>query len=182
MLTDKSPEKAAASGAPAARTYELHDAERITIRDNSPELLDAEVVWAPGAVKPFVHAHPQQDEHFELHAGQMTVRIDDGERTLRAGDTLDVPRGTMHAMWNSGDEPARATWQVRPALRTEELWRAIDEARRRPGATGAHGMLTPSAAAPILLAHRAEMRLAIPAPAQGVALRALSLLGRVRRR
>lgn len=28
-------------------------------------------------------------------------------------------------MWNAGSEPARATWRVSPALRTEEMFRYI---------------------------------------------------------
>lgn len=47
-------------------------------------------------------------------------------RTLRAGDTLDVPRGTVHRMWNESSPSTRATWRVTPALRTEEMFRFMD--------------------------------------------------------
>ena len=48
---------------------------------------------------------------------------------LRAGETLEVPRRAVHRMWNAGDVPARARWEVRPALRTEEMFAAIDRSR-----------------------------------------------------
>ena len=50
----------------------------------------------------------------------------DGEqRTLVTGDLLEIPAGTVHAMWNGGDEIARLRWETRPAMRTEELFRAL---------------------------------------------------------
>lgn len=57
--------------------------------------------------------------------GELTVVVDGEQRVVGAGDVLDVPAGTVHQMWNGGDGPARATWQVRPALRTEEMFRTI---------------------------------------------------------
>ena len=39
-------------------------------------------------------------------------------RGLEAGDTLVIPAGVVHEMIATGREPARVTWQTRPALRT----------------------------------------------------------------
>ena len=62
----------------------------------------------------------------------MQVRIDGGpERTLSAGETLEVPRGTPHTMWNGADVPARTRWITRPALRTEGWFRTLDSFQRR---------------------------------------------------
>lgn len=44
---------------------------------------------------------------------------------LRAGDTVDVPAGTAHAMWSTAPGVTRARWQVRPALRTAEMWSEV---------------------------------------------------------
>ena len=166
----------------ALATYSLHDGETLTVTRREPDLLEAAAEWAPKAVKPFVHSHPKQDERFEIHEGELTVKLDGTEHVVRAGQTFDVPRGTVHAMWNSGDGPCRATWQVRPALDTEGFWRAVHEARQQPGTTGRHGILTAAAAAPILLAHRDEIRLPIPEPVQRVALGAMAATRRLRRR
>jgi len=48
---------------------------------------------------------------------------------LHAGETLEIPRGVVHAMWAGGGTAVRAIWQVRPALRTEEFMAAMAAAR-----------------------------------------------------
>ena len=59
--------------------------------------------------------------------------VDGEERSLRPGDTLEVPRGAVHKMWNSGDGVTRATWQTRrPAGRSSgaRRWTASAAATR----------------------------------------------------
>jgi glyoxylate utilization-related uncharacterized protein len=87
-------------------------------------------------------------EHFEVLEGELTVELDGRQRVLAAGDAIDVPRGTVHRMWNSGGVTARATWQVRPALRTAEMFAELD------------GGLNPAKAAKVLWRYRNEFRLA----------------------
>ena len=94
--------------------------------------LEVEATYAPGSQAPPNHLHPGQDEHFEILEGAMQVQIDGGpERTLSAGETLDVPRGTPHVMWNGADVPARTRWITRPAGRTEGWFRTLDSFQRR---------------------------------------------------
>jgi mannose-6-phosphate isomerase-like protein (cupin superfamily) len=64
------------------------------------------------------HLHPAQDEHFEIRAGSMAARVGGEEAAYGPGEKIDIPRETVHAMWNAGDEPAMLLWQTRPALRT----------------------------------------------------------------
>jgi mannose-6-phosphate isomerase-like protein (cupin superfamily) len=106
--------------------YRLTESETVTVRSRSPEFLEVEGEWGPGGSPPPAHLHPAQDERFEVLAGTLRVRIDGAERDLAVGDVLEVPRGTVHGMWNPGDVPARAAWQTRPALRTEEWFAAVD--------------------------------------------------------
>jgi hypothetical protein len=82
-------------------------------------------------------------------------------------------------MWNSGDGPTRATWEVRPALRTELFFRSVHELRAA-GRAGKHGMITPLAAGAVLRAFRAELRLPVPNPLEGAVVRVLGALGRLR--
>ena len=93
-----------------------------TAADTGGELLEMEATYEPSSNPPIPHFHPSQREHFEILEGSMHVRIDGDERELRAGDTLDIEAGTVHAMWNEGPEPARTLWQTRPALRTEDFF------------------------------------------------------------
>lgn len=166
------------------KTYQLHDTERLTLRTLTPELLEVDAEWGPAhdgeSHRPPPHLHPSQDERFAIAEGALTVEIDGVERTIRAGQTLDIPRGTPHRMWNaSATTPARGTWQTMPALRTAEFWEAMDAARReRP--TGKGGVLTPVGVAPLLRKYRAEFQLAWPAPLERSALAVLGLAARAK--
>jgi quercetin dioxygenase-like cupin family protein len=86
------------------------------------QLLEMEAVYAPGGQPPPVHLHPRQEEHFTALAGAMRVRVAGHEHQLVAGDTLVIPAGTPHTMWNDGAEEVRLRWEVRPALRSEDFF------------------------------------------------------------
>jgi quercetin dioxygenase-like cupin family protein len=159
--------------------FTLTDSERLTVTVDTPELLEVAAEWSPGAAPPPSHRHPSQDERFTLAEGELTAEVGGTTRVLHAGDVLEIPRGTAHRMWNSGDGPVRATWQTRPALRTAQFWRAMTAARQtRP--TGRGGVLTPVAAAPLLREYRAEFQLALPAPLERTALAVLAAAARVK--
>lgn len=123
--------------------------------DSGGELLEFDATWGPGTNKPFVHFHPSQDERFEVLEGELTVELDGETRTLAPGDVVAVPRGAVHSMWNAGEVGARARWQVRPALRTEELFEKIDAVQ----AAVAAGEPPPPGADAILETFAAELRL-----------------------
>jgi hypothetical protein len=93
-----------------------------------------------------------QDERFKVRAGVVGVRLGRERRQLVAGDVLEIPRGTPHALWNAGDAPARAVWTTAPAGRTLEWFRALDA--QRPA-----GVLD---FAPLLVAYPDVFRLAGP--------------------
>src|SRR4051794_12946557 len=105
----------------------LTDHEHLTFTQIDADLLEVEAVWDPAeGGQPLPHRHPGQDEHFVVHEGELTAQVDGVEHVLRAGDSLDVPRGATHAMWSTAAGTTRATWQVRPALRTAQLWTTLD--------------------------------------------------------
>src|SRR5919197_1008367 len=146
-----------------ARQFALSDNEVLTLvrsgSETGGELLEVTAEWTPGSHRPPPpHFHPNQDEHFEVAAGELNVKLDGERRVLRAGDTLDVPRGVVHAMWNAGSEPARATWQVRPALRTEEFWEAMSNLRAA-GHRSKNGSVDLPGAALLFRKFRDEIRL-----------------------
>jgi hypothetical protein len=106
--------------------------ETLTIVTETPELLTVEVEYTPGGRKPPPHLHPDQDEHFEVLEGVLHAKVDGRDHVLRAGDTLDVPRGAVHTMHAEGT--CRARWETRPAGRTADWFRTID--REQPGLRG----------------------------------------------
>src|SRR5688500_6442790 len=105
-------------------TLPLTPHEHVTVLEHTPDRLVVEVVYDAGGRKPPAHVHPAQDERFEILSGRLAVRLGGEERTLQAGDVLEIPRGTSHAMANAGDEPARARWETAPAGRTLDWFRA----------------------------------------------------------
>ena len=117
----------------AGPTLKLGPGTSVTIRGSQPELLEVEGAYEPGGAPPPKHFHPEQDEVFEVLSGTLRARVDDDERTLRAGDTIEIPRGAVHQFWNDGTEPARVIWQTRPAGRTLSWFETLDALQRGEG-------------------------------------------------
>jgi quercetin dioxygenase-like cupin family protein len=127
-----------------ADELKLTPSEWVTIKGSSPDMLEVEGRYGPGGKPPPAHFHPSQDEHFEVLEGALKVRVDGEERDLRQGETIDIPRGTKHQMWNPNDDPARVLWQTSPAGRTEQWFRSIDRLHRE-GRVGKNAMPGPLA-------------------------------------
>jgi mannose-6-phosphate isomerase-like protein (cupin superfamily) len=147
--------------------------------DTGGALLDMEATFPAGAAPPPLHLHPRQEERFTVLGGALELQLGDGRRALRAGETLVIPAGTPHAMWNPGASPARVRWETRPALRTEQFFETLVAlaAAGRVGPTGAPGPLD---LALLSCAFDAEMRLPrLQAPVPRAALAALGALARL---
>jgi mannose-6-phosphate isomerase-like protein (cupin superfamily) len=139
----------------------LTGSETVMIRESSSQLLEVEGQWEGGGKPPPAHYHPDQDEHFEVLEGRIKLNVKGEEHELGPGARVDIPSGTPHQMWNPFDAPARATWQSRPALRTEAWFRAIDRLHRE-GRVGRNGMPGPLAFGVFLSEYRDVFRLASP--------------------
>lgn len=101
-----------------------------TGEDSHGQLHEMRATYRPDSALPIAHLHPNQTERFSVLEGEMWCLVDGVETTLRAGDTIEIPAGSVHQMRNPGAESAVVTWQTRPALRTGEFHRQIAEARR----------------------------------------------------
>jgi len=149
-----------------------------TAAETNGELLEMEATYEPGSVEPVEHFHPKQDERFEILAGFMDARVAGERRTLSAGDSLDIPAGTVHAMWNGGGDQARVLWQTRPALRSEEFFRRVG-ALAQEGKLTARGARDPILGAAVMQEFRAEFRpTSPPALVQAVAFPVLAVVAR----
>jgi mannose-6-phosphate isomerase-like protein (cupin superfamily) len=160
-------------------TYALHDGERVTVRERTDALLALDAEWDPEESRPPSHLHPNQDERFEVLEGELTAEVGGQTRVLQAGETVEVPRRTPHRMWNAGGAPVRARWEVRPALRTEEMFAAIDRSRAFRCSPKGGGM-TPAGAAPVLREFSDEFRLTVPGVVAAPLLAGLSVVARLR--
>jgi quercetin dioxygenase-like cupin family protein len=164
---------------PDAPTYHLHGGERVTVRERTEGVLAMEAEWDPEEARPPAHFHPHQDERFEVLEGELTAQVKGATRVLRAGETLEVPRRAVHRMWNAGSAPARARWEVRPPLRTEEMFATIDRSRSFRAHPKTGGM-TVLGAAPVLSEFGEEFRLTAPALVMRPVMALLAALARTR--
>jgi quercetin dioxygenase-like cupin family protein len=161
------------------QTLRLTEHETVTVRDRSPEALEVEAVYSPGGRPPPAHFHPAQDEHFEVLEGTLHCKVDGVERKLHPGDTLDIPRGALHQMWNLGNRPARLRWKTRPPGRTFDWFSALDRVHRE-GHVDRRGNPKPLAILGLLSEYRDVIRLAGPDVLLRPALRVAARLGRLR--
>ena len=118
--------------------------ESVEILEETPQRLLVEVTYAEPGKPPPKHLHPSQDEQFEVLEGRLTTKVAGTERVLGPGDRLDVPRGTVHQMWNAGPHRVVARWETAPAGRTGDWFRALDALNRegRPGLPAMAALLT----------------------------------------
>ena len=96
------------------------------VLERSPELLVMEQSYEADDNGPPPHFHPSQDEHFEVLEGAVALKVGHARSVVPAGESFDIPRGTVHTMGPSGG-PARIRWEVRPALRTEQFLTEMPE-------------------------------------------------------
>jgi quercetin dioxygenase-like cupin family protein len=87
------------------------------------ELLEMDATYGGAAGLPPEHLHPSQDERFEVLEGEVLAIVGGDERRYGVGETFEVAAGTAHQM--AADGPARVRWEVRPALRTAELFERL---------------------------------------------------------
>ncbi|HTN06985.1 cupin domain-containing protein [Agriterribacter sp.] len=92
-----------------------------TAKDANGALLEMESGLGPKSKEPPAHYHPYQEEDFTVISGELTVKIDEQTVTLKKGDTLHIPPGKIHSMWNRSEDTTVVNWKVRPALESETL-------------------------------------------------------------
>ena len=109
--------------------------------------------------KPPSHCHPKQVETFSIMEGELAFRISGEDRLVAQGQEVVVPQGAFHQIHNPGDRPALAIWETRPALRTAELFVALNRATR-----GGKAKPRLRDAAAILTEYRDEFVLERPSP------------------
>jgi mannose-6-phosphate isomerase-like protein (cupin superfamily) len=93
----------------------------------SPEMsFDVMTELYPGG-QSAVHVHPQQDELYEVKEGEIQVYLDNTWRTVKAGERVNIPKGTVHAFRNIGKQKVVAFNSHNPGLRFGEMLEVIQQ-------------------------------------------------------
>lgn len=92
--------------------------ERIEFRERTADALRFDYYLAPGgfAVGRLDHAHPRQEERFEVRSGRLGVHIDGDEWTATPGTRFAILPETLHTVRNEHREEMHAVVELRPAL------------------------------------------------------------------
>jgi len=91
--------------------------------DEAPAaLLRIETVNPPTAVAEPEHVHPRQESSARVISGTLRFTVEGRERRLEPGESITIPAGTPHFFLNDGAEDAVAIQELRPALRTAEMF------------------------------------------------------------
>jgi hypothetical protein len=85
------------------------------------------------------HVHPHQEERFMISAGEAHFTIDGEQRVVGSGETIVVPVGVRHSECNPGGVEIEGVVELRPALRSKEMFEAF-------GGLASEGRTTPRGA------------------------------------
>jgi mannose-6-phosphate isomerase-like protein (cupin superfamily) len=66
------------------------------------------------------HLHKAAEELYFFTAGRGRLRVGDVERDVSPGDCAVIPPGTVHKLWNTGQEPLVLLCCCAPAYSDED--------------------------------------------------------------
>ncbi|GJD49628.1 hypothetical protein OPKNFCMD_2361 [Methylobacterium crusticola] len=90
----------------------------------SESSLSWHATFPPGTFVP-PHIHPNQDEFIYMLEGRLTLVLDGQESAAGPGDTVRLPRGRPHGLFNRSDADVKCVFWVAPARRLYDLFWAL---------------------------------------------------------
>jgi mannose-6-phosphate isomerase-like protein (cupin superfamily) len=88
---------------------------------NSQSQSLAEATVPPGAESD-EHYHRQSEEIYFFTHGRGRMRLADDESDVAAGDTVVIPPGIRHKLWNTGSEPLKLLCCCAPPYSHEDTF------------------------------------------------------------
>lgn len=71
------------------------------------------------------HIHPDQDEYLYLLEGRLDFMLDGRETYATPGDTVRLPRGIPHGIFNKSGQTVKTLFWVSPSQRLYDLFWAL---------------------------------------------------------
>jgi quercetin dioxygenase-like cupin family protein len=87
---------------------------RVTLIPVGGRIAAIEVVTPAAVPGPPPHHHEDTDECFYVIAGRLGVMLGESWTSLRPGDYMNVPRGTVHSFRNEGTDDVRVITSFEP--------------------------------------------------------------------
>ena len=134
---------------------------RTTAAETNGESVVVECFVEPDGAVAAAHVHPNQEERFEILAGELEFRLGKNTIVARPGDRILVPAGTPHRFENTGEETAHFVCEVSPALGFEQLLETMF-ALAADGKVNRKGLPSPLRLAVIARHHFEDVRLPFP--------------------
>lgn len=116
--------------------------ETMKVLESNRNVFKVEYNLRQGGAAPTAHYHPWQEQIISVLAGELHCRVGKETVILRAGDSARVPPGVTHTQWNQAETEVVAVEEMRPALRTHNLFRVLF-ALARDGRTDSKGLPKP---------------------------------------
>ena len=105
---------------------------------NPSEPFEREMQLEPNG-KSSVHAHPHQQEFYDVKEGELDIYLDDRWSTVKAEQQVLIPQATKHAFRNSGTKNVIALNKHVPGLRTKEYFETMQRLINEGKITGTTG-------------------------------------------
>jgi mannose-6-phosphate isomerase-like protein (cupin superfamily) len=103
------------------------------------ESITVEEELLPGALTA-KHVHPNQDDSYQVLAGTLNVFLNGRWASVQQGESIRIPKGTVHAIRNSTSMPVRVLNTYDPGLRFQESQELMELLIRGGKLTGMSGL------------------------------------------
>lgn len=77
------------------------------------------------------HVHPDQDEYLYILEGRLDFMLDGRDDFATPGDTVRLPRGKPHGIFNKSGQTVKTLFWVSPSQRLYDLFWAIHNLREQ---------------------------------------------------
>jgi quercetin 2,3-dioxygenase len=137
----------AAENKPAAKSFVVKSGqdrfnEPIKYRGISPNLVKVSAKDTGGQFSifeyegfakmgPELHVHLKQDETFYILEGEYLFQVGEEKHTLKAGDTIFLPRNIPHT-WLQLTDKGKLMYMLQPAGKMEEFFKAMNALKTIP--------------------------------------------------
>ncbi len=90
-----------------------------TAKETGGHATTIRILQKAGGFRPVLHVHTTTDESFTVLEGELTYELEGKKGTVRAGETILLPKGNVHTHYNAGPNDLLMLQTFTPALDIE---------------------------------------------------------------